>query len=230
MNWCLRMHSASPVIILTFRPVHAWTFVVTHIFLETVINHTSLQIIRDEHSSLAAMLRSMLMMVERGPADKPQQFFDVLRAMLFYIDEFPGRLHSPKESTLLFPRVVRASPSVMDAVARLEHDHANGEKDVRELQHLLLAWEMMGESRRQVFVEQCKRYVEFYQEHMWLEETVILPEAEKTLTDADWMELDAAFEKNCDPLSGKYPPDPAYASLFTRIVTKAPAPIGLGAA
>lgn len=199
-------------------------------FLETVIKHTSLQIIRDEHSSLTAMLRSMLMMVERGPADKPQQFFDVLRAMLFYIDEFPERLHHPKESDLLFPRVVRAAPSVADAVERLEHDHINGEKAVRELQHLLLAWELLGETRKPAFMEQCKRYVEFYQEHMRLEETVILPEAEKTLTDADWQELDAAFEKNCDPLSGKYPPDPAYASLFTRIVTKAPAPIGVGAA
>ena len=210
------------------RGGHAWAHVVTIIFLETAIKHTSLQIIRDEHSSLAAMLRSMLMMVERGPADNPQQFFDVLRAMLFYIDEFPERLHHPKESDLLFPRVVRAAPMVMDAVARLEHDHVNGEKAVRELQHLLLAWELLGEPRKPAFVEQSKRYVDFYLEHMRLEETVILPEAEKLLTDADWKELDAAFEKNCDPLTGKYSPDPAYDRLFTRIVTKAPAPIGLG--
>ena len=57
---------------------------------------------------------------------------------------------------------------------------------------------------------------------------VILPEAEKVLNEADWKELDAAFEKNCDPLTGKYPPDPAYDRLFTRIVMRAPAPIGLG--
>lgn len=64
---------------------------------ETAIKRPSLQIIRDEHSSLAAMLRSMTMMVERGPGDNPEQFFDVLHAMLFYIDEFPERLHHPKE-------------------------------------------------------------------------------------------------------------------------------------
>ena len=192
------------------------------------MKHASLQIIRDEHSSLAAMLRSMLMMVERGPGDHPEQFFDVLRAMLFYIDEFPERLHHPKESDLLFPRVVRAAPSVMPVVAQLERDHMNGEKSVREMQHSLLAWELLGEPRRPVFTDQCKRYVSFYLEHMRLEETVILPEAEKVLTDAEWKELDAAFEKNCDPLTGKYQPDPAYDRLFTRIVMKAPAPIGLG--
>ncbi|HNN33816.1 MAG TPA: hemerythrin domain-containing protein, partial [Ottowia sp.] len=41
-------------------------------------------------------------------------------------------------------------------------------------------------------------------------------------------ELDAEFEKNCDPLTGKYKPDPVYEKLFTRIVRDAPAPIGLG--
>ena len=192
------------------------------------MKHTSLQIIRDEHSSLGAMLRSMLLMVERGYGDDPQQFFDVLRAMLFYIDEFPERLHHPKESDLLFPRVVRAAPGVMAAVALLERDHLNGEHAVRELQHLLLAWELLGETRRPVFVEQCRKYVDFYLEHMRMEETVILPEAEKALSAADWKDLDDAFVKNCDPLTGRYPPDPAYARLFTRIVMRAPAPIGLG--
>jgi len=168
------------------------------------------------------------MMVERGPGENSEQFFDVLRAMLFYIDEFPERLHHPKESDLLFPRVVRAAPSVMAAVQKLEGDHMIGEKAVRELQHLLLAWELLGEPRRPAFIAQCKQYVDFYLEHMRLEETVILPEAEKVLTDAEWKELDAAFEENCDPLTGKYPPDPAYDRLFTRILIRAPAPIGLG--
>lgn len=192
------------------------------------MKHTSLQIIRDEHSSLASMLRSMQMMVERGPAEHPHVFFDVVRAMLFYIDEFPERLHHPKESELLFPCVVRQAPELMAVVTRLEGDHIHGEKLVRDLQQLLLAWELLGESRRAAFVEQCKDYVAFYQDHMRLEETVILPKAEEVLSAAQWKELDAAFEKNCDPLSGNYPPDPAYDRLFTRIVMQAPAPVGLG--
>ena len=175
------------------------------------------------------MLRSMNLMVERGPGDQPEQFFDVLRAMLFYIDEFPERLHHPKESDLLFPRIVRASPSLMAVVQKLESDHVHGEKAVRELQHLLLAWELLGEPRRPAFAARCSQYTAFYLEHMRLEETLILPEAARLLTDADWKELDAAFEKNCDPLTGKYPPDPAYDRLFTRILRRAPAPIGLGA-
>lgn len=190
--------------------------------------HVSVRIILDEHASLSAMLRSMQMMVVRGPGDRAQQFFDVLRAMLFYIDEFPERMHHPKESDLLFPRVVRAAPSVMATVEQLERDHMSGEKAVRELQHLLLAWELLGEQRRPEFEAQCQRYVQFYLEHMRLEETVILPEAAKALTDADWNVLDAAFLQNRDPLTGRHAADPVYDRLFTRIVRQAPAPIGLG--
>jgi hemerythrin-like domain-containing protein len=190
--------------------------------------HESIRIIHDEHAALAAMLRSIGMMVERGPGNEPESFFDVLRAMLFYIDEFPERLHHPKESELLFPRVARLAPETTEAIDRLENDHVKGESAVRELQHLLLAWELVGESRRVAFEKAAKQYLAFYLEHMRLEETVILPAAQKVLSDADWKELDAAFATNCDPLTGKYPRDPLYDRLFTRIVSRAPAPIGLG--
>jgi hemerythrin-like domain-containing protein len=148
--------------------------------------------------------------------------------MLFYIDEFPERLHHPKESELLFPRVAALVPETRELIAKLEKDHDKGESSVRELQHLLMAWELIGEARRVAFETAAKRYLAFYLEHMRLEETVILPAALKVLGAADWVELDAAFETNCDPLTGQYPRDPAYDRLFTRIVNRAPAPIGLG--
>jgi hemerythrin-like domain-containing protein len=191
-------------------------------------SHPSIQIIQDEHASLAAMLRSLGMMVDRGPGKKPEQYFEVLRAMLFYIDEFPEKLHHTKETQLLFPPVMSRSPEVADAIIRLNKDHAKGESAVRELQHLLLAWELLGDSRRAAFENAVKAYLSFYLEHMRLEEDVIIPEAKKVLNDADWAALDAAFATNCDPLSGKYPHDAAYDKLFTKITLLAPAPIGLG--
>jgi len=190
--------------------------------------HASIRIIHDEHAALSAMLQSLRMMVQRGPGDEPEQFFDVLRAMLFYIDEFPERLHHTKESELLFPPVRARAPHLREALDRLDLDHARGEASVRELQHLLLAWELLGESRRAAFEQAAQRYLDFYLAHMKLEETVILPAAEQLLSEADWKALDDAFAQNCDPLTGKYPRDPVYDRLFTRIVMRAPAPIGVG--
>lgn len=194
--------------------------------------HESLRIIREEHSSLAAMLQSLMQMVRRGPMhdgkDDSEVFFDVLRAMLFYIDEFPEQHHHPKESDLLFPRVAKAAPHTLSAIDQLERDHAEGESRVRELMHLLLAWELLGESRRQAFIDAVTAYIDFYLEHMRLEETAILPEAERHLTEADWQALDAAFANNPDPLNERIPRDPMFDRLFTRIVMTAPAPVGLG--
>ena len=190
--------------------------------------HSALQTIRDEHASLAAMLQSMLLMVQKGPSDNRRQFFDVLRGMLFYIDEFPERLHHPKESNLFFPKVVKLAPKVMGAVDKLERDHMRSEKASRDLQHMLLAWELLGPGRRAAFEEAMGQYIDAYLEHMNLEENVILPEAERCFSEEDWKLLDAAFAENADPLTGQYRPTEAYEKLFTLIVTRAPSPIGLG--
>ena len=113
------------------------------------------------------------MMIERGPDQEPGRFFDVLRAMLFYIDEFPERLHHPKESDHLFPKLARAAPELLPVIHQLEADHMNGEANVRELQHLLLGWELIGETRRRAFVDSAQDYVRFYLEHMRIEETAV---------------------------------------------------------
>ncbi len=191
-------------------------------------SHSALQIIRNEHASLAAMLQSMRMMIKRGPSNDRYKFYDVLRAMLFYIDEFPERLHHPKESNLLFPRVVKCAPHVMGVIDKLERDHMSSEKAVRDMQHLLLAWELLGENRRRTFEEAFDQYVSAYLAHMNLEETAILPEAERCFSVDDWRVLDAAFAENADPLTGHYPPTETYEKLFSLIVTRAPSPIGLG--
>ena len=188
----------------------------------------SLQIIREAHASIAAVLRSLQVLVEQGPGDNPPSFFDGARAILFYIDEFPEREHHPKESEHLFPRVAQRAPHVAEVIARLDAEHVRGEAAVRELQHLLLAWELMGEGRREVFTEALWRYLAFYREHMRLEETMVLPAAQAYLDDDDWAAVDAAFATNVNPLALGRPRDPAYDRLFTRIVMRVKSPLGQG--
>jgi hemerythrin-like domain-containing protein len=113
-------------------------------------------------------------------------------------------------------------------IEKLERDHVQGLSAIRELQHLLLAWELIGTSARAAFEKAIQHYLVFYREHIRLEEVEILPAARRVLSAADWQELDAAFATNCDPFTGKYPRDPSYDRLFTHIMLRAPAPIGAG--
>lgn len=192
------------------------------------MRHPTLEIIRDEHRALAAMLRSLLMLLAQARREHRRPDFEVLRAMVFYIDEFPERLHHPKESGLLFPRVAARCPELEPLIARLERQHADGEHAVRELQHELLAFEVMGDPRRAAFERTAERYVHAYLEHMALEEQEILPAAQRVFGAEDWAPLDEAFGSNADPLTGRYPAPPDYRPLFQRILMTAPAPIGLG--
>jgi len=191
--------------------------------------HAALRIIRDEHAALAAMLRSILLLLQQHRQRDTVPDFAALRAMLFYVDEFPEQRHHQKESGLLFPALRVRTREAADVLDRLDRDHAQGERAIRDLQHDLLAFEMLGEPRRLAFERAAQNYVDFYLRHMTLEETLVLPLAERVLTEQDWLTLDAAFQANRDPLAG-HEPEAEYRALFTRIVNALPAPIGLGPA
>jgi hemerythrin-like domain-containing protein len=193
------------------------------------MTHLTLTVIRDEHQALAAMLRSILLLLQQHRRQETLPDFSALRAMIFYVDEFPEKRHHKQESELLFPKLRARSPLFRDVLDRLDEDHARGERAIRDLEHSLLAFEMMGEARREAFEKAAQRYVDFYLTHMALEEQTILPLAEQVLRPEDWAELDTAFARNRDPLTG-HPPADEYRALFSRIVNSVPAPIGLGKA
>jgi hemerythrin-like domain-containing protein len=86
----------------------------------------------------------------------------------------------------------------------------------------------LGDTRRPAFDTAARRYVSAYLEHMKLEETAILPMADRHFAEGDWAALDHAFACNTDPLSQQDAHDPSFDRLFTRIVMRAPAPIGVG--
>ena len=193
------------------------------------MSHAALRIIHDEHAALAAMLRSILLLLSQHRRQGTLPDFAVLRAMLFYMDEFPEQRHHMKESALLFPKLRARSAEANDVLDRLDQDHARGERAIRDLEHALLAFEMMGEARREAFEQAAQQYADFYLQHMSLEEKQVLPLAERVLLAQDWVELDAAFIANRDPLTGHEPEDD-YRALFSRIVNALPAPLGLGEA
>ena len=111
----------------------------------------------------------------------------------------------------LLARGVYLPPSALEAwFFTLAHTHADIDRTV------------------EAFESALHKYMDFYLGHMALEEEVILPEAERVLSAAEWAEIDAAFAQNADPLTGHYPPPAEYERLFSMIVQRAPAPIGLG--
>jgi len=187
----------------------------------------TIRILREEHSALAALLRSIGLLLKQSRREGSLPDFAALRAMLFYIDEFPEKRHHPKESELLFAKLRARAPRARELLDQLDAEHAKGERLIRELHRALLAFEMLGEPRRLEFETTAEAYTRFYLAHMAQEEQEVLPLALQALSTADWADLDEAFLSNKDPLTG-HAPEADYRALFTRIVNTVPAPIGLG--
>jgi len=172
-------------------------------------------LIRREHEALRAVLLAMTRLLRDAWRRGRPPDFRALRAMLFYIGEFPERLHHVKESAMLFPRLRERVPEASALIDRLNQDHGSGEHRVRELEHLLTAWEMLGDSRRVAFCSQLERHERFYLEHMRLEEEELMPLAERHLEAGDWRILDRAFGAHRDPLAQGRPEAPYEGLLET---------------
>lgn len=110
------------------------------------MTHPTLSIIRNEHGTLSAMLRSITLLLAENRRRGVLPDFSVLRAMLFYVDEFAERRHHTKESQLLFPRIRARCTDIADVLDRLDADHGHSEHAIRDLEHELLGFEMMGDA------------------------------------------------------------------------------------
>jgi len=147
---------------------------------------------------MAAVLRAALALVDESQRQKTRPDFTRLRAMLFYIDEFPEKHHHRKESELLFPALRARTPLSRHLLERLDDDHACAEHNIRSVEHALAAFEFLGEPRRVEFEEAMARYADFYMMHMAVEETEVFPLAEQALIDEDWQQLDEAFSHQAE--------------------------------
>jgi hemerythrin-like domain-containing protein len=187
----------------------------------------AIRIIQDEHRSLAAVLHGMLYLVHEIRDRGATADFELLGAMVYYIDAFPERFHHPKEDRYLFAHLRIRHPDAAPLLDRLELEHRAGAEKIRTLEQALPRYQQGGASEFAPFMAAVEACAAFHWEHMRTEEKEILPLAEKHLAAADWEAIDAAFLGHTDPLLG-VAAGGGYEALFSRIANLAPPPIGVG--
>jgi hemerythrin-like domain-containing protein len=186
----------------------------------------SIGILKSEHRSISAVLIGLKHLAEMADDARVKPDFAVFRSMLRYIDEYPERLHHPKEDEHLFARLLRRFAGARKLVEGLQEEHARGAKLIRELERKLMFFEEGWPEGAGEFLGAVDAYADFHWKHMRKEETELLPLAEKHLTADDWRAIDRAFQANQDPLVEIE--ERNFQQLFSRIANLAPAPVGLG--
>lgn len=191
--------------------------------------NSALIIIQEEHRSLAAVSHGLRYVVRQIQANGAKPDFKLLWAMIYYLEEFPAKLHHPKENAYLFAKL-RARTHAGDAMlGELERQHVDGAEHVRDLERALGHYEAGRPNGQDEFFAAVEHFGSEITKHMAIEENMIFPLARTYLTDEDWVEVAAAFSENGDPRFDTES-DLECRDLFTRIVNLAPPPIGVGPA
>jgi len=184
----------------------------------------AIQKIRDEHRSISAVLHALKQLARDAQDARVKPDFAVFRAILHYIDQFPEQLHHPKENEYLFPSIVARVPKAQTLIDSLCAEHKEGERLIRELERALVLFEDSWPDGAPEFLKTVEAYADFHWKHMRKEEEQVLPLAERSLSERDWQAIDWAFDANNDPIAGVKERD--FNTLFSRIVSLAPAPVG----
>ena len=179
-----------------------------------------LAIIIDEHRSIAAVIRGMERVVAtlREGGAPP---FPLLRAMLYYIEAFPEALHHPKENAYLFARLRARTQEFDETLAELERQHADGHAVVARLAQALADYEANPAGGLPAFGAAVGQFAATQWAHMNLENSVILPAAQRHLTEDDWRVIGEAFAANGDPRFS-VDDDDEYRRLFAQILALVP--------
>ena len=186
----------------------------------------AVSILKSEHRSISAVLHGLQQLARMAHEATVRPRFQVLRSMVRYIDEYPERLHHPKEDEHLFARVLKRAPQARALVEGLHAEHQEGARLIRELERALLFFEEGWPAGAREFQDKVDAYAAFHWQHMRKEEQELLPLAERVLSAEDWRAIDRAFAANEDPIAELEQRD--YEKLFTRIANLAPEPVGLG--
>jgi hemerythrin-like domain-containing protein len=186
----------------------------------------AITILKNEHRSISAVVSGLKDLARMAQEAGERPDFRALRAMLRYIDEFPEKQHHPKEDRYLFARLLARLPSAQPLIDELQAEHIDGVHRMRLLERSLLFLEDRWPEGAREFRRLVDDYAQFHWGHMRKEEDKLMPLAEAHLDDADWAVIEEAFAGNRDPLAGLQ--EKNFQALFSRIVSLAPAPVGLG--
>ncbi|MHA6203584.1 universal stress protein [Dyella soli] len=175
--------------------------------------------IREEHRSLAAVLHAWLHLVntyaqQGGTADVP-----LMRSMVRYIMEFPAAVRRVKGHGQLYRRLRERTAVFHAELDELERQQERGRSLVEAHAALLDRYDR-GAATLAELRDAVEQYARFMWEQMGREEGVIVPAAERYLTEADWSAIHAAF---AGTRGSEDDAEAEYRQLFSRIVNSTPA-------
>jgi hemerythrin-like domain-containing protein len=176
--------------------------------------------LREEHRSLRTVLHILECLLREIAERHTEPDFVLLCTALYYIDDFPERVHHRKEDEYLFTTLRRRTTKFDAVLDRLQGDHVRSAHMMTLVQRELVHYQGGAPDGLQRLRTAVDAYAGMLEEHMQAEED-LLRDARSQLTECDWRAIAAAFESNNDPLMASSTRD-EFRRLRARIVNLLP--------
>lgn len=161
----------------------------------------AVETIRKEHRTLAQVLELLRDVMKQIEAGHTEPDFHLLSLALYYIDDFPCRVHHPKEDEYLFAAVRRHTHDFDRVLAELDAEHEKDAHAVLELHRLFVLFRADAPGALASFRARLEDYAQSLYDHMRKEEA-FLDDPGLTLPADEWREIAEAFAAKADPLLG----------------------------
>nr|WP_319565571.1 universal stress protein [uncultured Rhodoferax sp.] len=181
----------------------------------------AINIIREEHRSLSAVLRGLTYLLEQAQAARQLPDLAVIRAILSYLAEFSQKLHHPKEEDYLFRKLREKTGEFDVQLEALCRQHVQEPQLIAALEATVTAAEQSASPDPGEILAAVERLVSHVDKHMGMEESLLMPAACRLLDETDWQEIEKAFLDNGDPRFGAEN-DEEFRLLFARMVSLFP--------
>jgi hemerythrin-like domain-containing protein len=161
----------------------------------------AIETIKQEHRALSQvveLLRHLLRDITSGYTEPDYQ---LLAIALYYIDEFPGRVHHVKEDKFLFAALQRHTEQFDPVLSRLDSEHDRDRETIRDLHRLLVLYHAGAPEALAQLRAAVEEYAATLYDHMRTEEG-LLAACREHLTDDEWRAIAEAFARDKDPLVG----------------------------
>jgi hemerythrin-like domain-containing protein len=163
----------------------------------------ALSVLRQEHRSLLDVVALVERLLEDLARLDSEADFVLLSSALYYIDEFPERVHHPNEERHIFDRLRRRTTNLDPALDRLQAQHVESDVMVGRAARALVRYQGGAADGLPRLRAAVSAYSSLLTAHVAAEEE-LLECASAYLTEGDWFAIAVALETQVDPLSDNW--------------------------
>lgn len=147
----------------------------------------------DEHRHIEAVIKSLSDAVAALDARQPLNAQE-LRSVVEFLRVYADQRHHQREEGIFFPLLVQRGVSPEGCpVGGLNNEHEKGRVLVSALDEGIAAYEQQRPGADYALRQTLQAIVGLYRKHLWMEDAMVFPMAEKLITEADNMELKEKF-------------------------------------